>query len=46
MARRRNEEWFRLGPQPLDLGPQRRWPVVVAIVALAVVIVVALVAVL
>ncbi len=40
MARRGNGEWVRLGPEPLDLGPQRRWPLVLAAVVLFIIIVV------
>jgi hypothetical protein len=43
MARRRSEEWMRIGPQPLDLGPQRRWPAALAAAAVLIVIVVVMV---
>ena len=41
---RRDGERFRLGPEPLDLGPQRRLALVLTVVALVIVVVALVVA--
>ena len=39
---RHDGEWFRLGPEPLDIGPRRRWPMVLTVAVVMIIVIVAL----
>lgn len=40
--RRRDDEWVRVGPEPINLGPSRPWPTIIAITTVVVIALIAL----